>query len=312
MLSVKEYTLQEDRGHIVSFSEYGNLGGPVILNFHGGPGSGSKPHHAERFDLAKYRVILFDQRGCGKSTPLGEIKENATEDLLLDAERIREKLGIEEWFVGGSSWGSTLALLYALKYPKRVRGLLLSAIFLADRDTMVWAMEDPKGVARLMPDVWARRMDFFEKFNINLKTQNEDVLKAFENASPAQQKEIAAGVRNWESNLFSTQADISYKKAEEMTDSDVASTKIFVYYEKNYEFVPDNYILENVETISHIPAVIVHGRFDVLCPIEKAYALKEKMRGCDFVVAPSSGHLLTAEGEVIRRMAHDRLVERHT
>ena len=310
MGTMKEYRLPEDRGHTVAFSEYGNPAGPAILNFHGGPGSGSKPHHAERFDLAKYRVILFDQRGCGKSTPLGSIENNTTDDLLLDAERIREELGIETLFVAGSSWGATLALLYAIRYPKRVRGLLISAIFLADTDSMAWGLTDPKGVARLMPDVWEKRMAFFEKFNIRLDTQNEDLLRALTTADADTQKEIAAGIRNWEGNLFSVQRAVAYTTPADITEADIAAAKVFVYYEGNHEFIPDNYILDNVETIADVPTVIVHGRYDILCPIEKAQALKNKMRNAELIVLPSSGHVPTAEGELIRAMAHNRFLEK--
>jgi len=305
---MKEYALPEDKGHVVYFAEYGNPDGAAILNFHGGPGSGSRPRHAERFDLSKYRVILFDQRGCGQSTPLGDITNNTTEDLLADAERIREQLGIQEWFVAGSSWGSTLALLYALKHPERVRGMLISAIFLADKDTMAWAMTDPRGVARLMPDVWAKRMAFFEKFGIGLETQNEDLLKALDSASPEARKEIVAGIRSWEGNLFSVQSNVSYADPSSITEADIAASKIFIYYEMNSEFIPDRYILDHIERIAHIPAVIVHGRYDILCPIDKAQALKDKMQNCEMVIMPSSGHIPSAEGELIRRMAHERFL----
>ncbi len=309
---MKEYLLEEDQGHTVYFAEYGNQNGKPILAFHGGPGSKSRPAHAERYDLSKYRVILFDQRGCGKSTPLGEIENNTTEDLLKDTERIREKLGIDTWFLSGGSWGSTLSLLYAIKYPDRVKGLLLSSIFLADHDSVKWATEDAKGVARLMPDVWAKRMEFFKKFNIKLETQNADILRALATASPEEQKEIAAGAQNWEGNLFTTQAPISYKNPEDMTEADIGATKIFAYYEMNQEFIPDNYILEHIADIQQCPAVIVHGRYDILCPLEKAAALKEKMRDCELVIAHSSGHKLTPEGEMIQKMAYDRFLEHQT
>lgn len=307
---MKEYQLPEDRGHVVSYSEYGNPTGPAILNFHGGPGSGSKPKHAERFDLTKYRVILFDQRGCGKSTPLGGIENNTTEDILHDAERIREALGIETWFVGGSSWGSTLALLYALKHQDRVRGLLLAAIFLADADTLSWSMNDPKGVARLMPDVWARRMDFFKKFGIRLEHQNEDLLKALQEADPETRKEIAAGIHNWEGNLFSVESQVWYKTSEDITEANIASATIFVYYEMHKEFIPENYILNSIEAIAHIPTVIVHGRYDIACPVDKAYALNERMKASELVIIPSSGHIPSEEGKVIVRLAFDRFLAR--
>lgn len=310
VLHMKEYHLEEDRGHVVSFSEYGNPDGPAILSFHGGPGSGSKPSHAERFDLTKYRIILFDQRGCGKSTPLGETRHNTTEDILLDAERIRARLGIDDWFVAGASWGSTLALLYSIKHPEIVRGILLSAAFLADRDTIAWGMSDPKGAARLMPDVWARRMEFFKKFGIALETQNADILDALEGVDLEVQKEIAAGVRNWEGNLSSPQSAVTYKEPSSITESDIAAVKIFAQYEMNHEFIADNYILDHIEQIVHIPTVIVHGRYDINCPIEKAYLLQQHLKDCLFFVATSSGHHFTAEGETIRRMAFDRFLDK--
>ena len=164
--TVKEHFLEEEDGHVVSFSEHRNMEGPPILSFHGGPGSKSKRYHAERFDLSTYRVILFDQRGCGKSTPLGSIENNTTDDLLGDAERIREKLGIERWFVSGGSWGSTLSLLYAIKHPERTRGILINGVFLADRDSVRWSMEDEDGAARLAPDAWQRRAELFERLRI--------------------------------------------------------------------------------------------------------------------------------------------------
>lgn len=307
---MKAYTLEESRGHVVSVTEYGNPSGPAILNFHGGPGSGSRPHHAERFDLKKYRVILFDQRGCGKSTPLGELENNTTEDILLDAERIREKLGIDTWFVAGSSWGATLALLYAIKYPKRVRGILIAAVFLADIDSMSWSMSDPKGVARLMPDVWARRMEFFRKFDIGLETQNKDLLRLLQDSIPDVQKEITAGIQNWERNLFSVQSPISYAAPEDITDTDIASAKIFVYYEMNHEFIPDNHILDSIKTIAHVPTIIVHGRYDILCTVDKAQMLKDRMNKCELVITPTSGHIPSAEGRMILMMAFDRFLEK--
>ena len=307
-----EHQLEEDNGHVVSVTEYGNSKGPAILGFHGGPGSKSRPQHADRYDLTKYRVILFDQRGCGKSTPLGKLEHNTTQETLQDVERIREKLGIETWFVSGGSWGSTLSLLYAIQHPERVRGMLLSAVYLGDHDSISWSMEDPKGTARLMPDVWERRMAFFKKFNIKLTTQNADILKAYEDATPAEQKEITAEVQNWEGNLFSVQNPIGSRNPEEVTDAEIAAAKIFVYYEMHHEFIPDNYILDSIDAIAATPAVIVHGRYDILCPLEKAHQLKEKMSNCELVIATSSGHKLTAEGETIQKMAYDRFLERHS
>lgn len=308
---MKEHFLEESQGHIVSFSEYGNSDGPTILSFHGGPGAKSRARHAECFDLSKYRVVLFDQRGCGKSTPLGELQNNTTENILKDAERIRESLHIENWFLSGGSWGSTLSLLYAIAYPERVRGILLTAVFLADRDSISWSMEDPKGLARMFPDVWRRRLEFFKRFNINIESQNEDMLRLLQDGSTEEQKEVTAGMENWERNLFSVQLPMSFKDPQDVTDADIASAKIFAHYEMNHEFIAENYILENLNKIADVPTIIVHGRYDILCPLEKAYKLKEGLKNSELVIATSSGHKLTAEGETIQRMAFDRFLERN-
>lgn len=305
---MKKSNLPEQDGHIVSYSVYGNPNGPTIINFHGGPGSKSKPHHAKRYDLEKYQVILFDQRGCGESTPLGSLENNTTEDTLKDAERIRETLGIDTWFVAGASWGSALSLLYALKYPERTRGLLISAVFLADRDSIDWAMGE-RGAATLMPDVWERRMQFFKDFNISLESQNEDIMRAFEQAGSIEiEKKITAGVFDWEGNLFTPHSAISYNNPEELTEKEIASAKIFIHYEKNHEFIPDDYIMDNISKISEIPTVIVHGRYDILCPMQKAKMLADKLSNSKLVIATSSGHRLTPEGETIQYMAYDRFL----
>lgn len=304
---MKKYQLPEQNGHIVSYSIQGNSTGPTIISFHGGPGSKSKPYHAKRYDLDKYQVVLFDQRGCGESTPLGLLENNTTGDLLSDAERIREALGLESWFVSGGSWGSTLSLLYAIKYPKRTKGLLLSAIFLGDRDSVNWAFGE-SGASTIMPDVWERRMNFFKKFGIKVETQNEDILEALNKADLETQKEITAGVFDWEGNLFTPQSAISYNNPEDLTEKEIASAKIFIYYEKNQEFISNNYILDNIHAIADIPTVVVHGRYDILCPMNKAKMLVDKLSNCKFVIATSSGHKLTPEGETIQYMAYDRFL----
>jgi len=308
---MKQYQLPEKGGHIVSYSLHGNPSGPTIVSFHGGPGSKSKPYHADRYDLEKYQVILFDQRGCGESTPLGSLEQNTTDELLADTERIREALDIESWFVSGGSWGSTLALLYAIKYPERTKGLLISAVFLADRDSISWAMGE-RGAATLMPDIWDRRMKFFDEFDIKLETQNEDILRLLEKGDLETQKKVTAGVYDWEGNLFSPQSSVSYNNPEDLTEKDIASAKIFVYYEKNKEFIPEHFILDNIQKIANIPTVIVHGRYDILCPMEKAKMLADKITNCALVVATSSGHMLSPEGKTIQYLAYDRFLSENT
>ena len=230
---------------------------------------------------------------------------------MNDAERIREELGIDSWFVSGGSWGSTLALLYAIKHPDKTKGLLLSAIFLADRGSINWAMGE-HGAATLMPDLWERRMQFFKEFNISIDSQNDDIMRAFNEADLETQKKVTAGVFDWEGNLFTPQAALSFNNSEDLTEKEIASAKIFIHYEQNCEFIPDNYILDNIDKIADVPTVIVHGRYDILCPLNKAKMLADKMTDCVLVIATSSGHKLTPEGETIQRMAYDRFLSDNT
>jgi len=309
-MTYRELHLPEHLGHTVTFFTYGNPQGIPILCFHGGPGSKSRPEHAERFDLSKYYVILFDQRGCGKSSPSGNTENNNTDNTLYDAERIRKALSINQWFISGSSFGSTCSLLYAIKHPDRVRGLLLSSIFLADKESIEYATASDKGAARFVPEAWTSRMNFFKEFNINLETQSEDLTKAFENASLDKQKQLAAGILNWEGSLLSPYMGISSIQAKEIKESDLSFAKISLHYAKNKYFISEGYILENIEKIKKIPTIIIHGRYDILCPVDKAFTLKEHLADATVIVANSSGHRLSQEGEMIRFLSFSQFLER--
>src|SRR3989344_5688255 len=150
--------LPERDGHKVYYAQYGNPKGEVIITLHGGPGSKSKPKYVKPYDLNKYQVITFDQRGCGQSLPSGEIKSNTIQDLVSDIERIRSKLNIKSWYVAGGSWGAALALAYAEKYADVVKGLLLSSVFLARPRDVKWAFTEGNGIERLFPDLWEKRL----------------------------------------------------------------------------------------------------------------------------------------------------------
>lgn len=304
----KSHTLPELDGHIVAFSEHGSPDGEAILAFHGGPGSKSKTSHAERFDLEKYHVVLFDQRGCGKSTPLGYTEHNTTDDLLHDAERIRQQLGIKKWFVSGSSWGSTLALLYAQKYPSRVKGMLLSSIFLANAATAEWSFHGTSGVAQLMPDVLEKRKTFLAKYHTAARNAAATFTKLLNQDNHEQQKDIAAGVINWESNFFSPTEAVQYVSPDELDEISIAEVKIFLHYEQHEWFLEENHILKHVDTIANIPTVIVHGRYDILCPLIYAYTLKKKLQNAELIIADSSGHRFSIEAEQIRWLAFDRFL----
>ena len=295
-------------GHQVAYSVHGNIDGFPILVFHGGPGGSAKIKHAQRFDLMKYRVILFDQRGCGLSTPLGKIENNDTKSLLADAERIRNELGIEKWFVSGSSWGSTLAILYALVYPDRVRGLLLSAVFFADRDTVSWSLEQSSGAMRLMPEVREKVMRGLNEFGITIGDPWQALHNTLENVQGDALRRLVALILGWESSLMSIDGEIGFKSPELVTDSDISYARIFVHYAKQRFFIPEGYILQQVPKLNSLSGVVVHGRYDILCPLDKVYGMCSQLHDWSLIVAPRSGHVFTSEGEVIRELAFDRFL----
>lgn len=287
--SFNEGYLDEKDGHKVYFAEYGNPAGLPILVIHGGPGGKSKPKFAARFDLEKYHVIAFDQRGCGQSLPLGEIKNNTTADLVADIERLRTHLKIDNWYVSGGSWGATIALLYSESFSSRVKGLLISTIFLANQKNIEWEMSTEGGLAHIFPDLLAYR---------------PILSKQFESGDEATAKNITAKIMNWQSNIISSQQNTSLTCPEEVTEENIASTKISLSYMSNNYFLTPNEIIKNIDRIKDIPTIIVHGRYDLMCTLSNAWELHNHLTNSELVILPNSNHLLTADGDVARSMAY--------
>lgn len=304
--------LEEDRGHNVFYSQFGNPTGPAIIILHGGPGSHSELRQARGYDLQKYHVITFDQRGCGKSLPLGETTHNTLDLLIHDMERIREKLHVKTWYVAGGSWGSTLALAYAEAHPNHTKGLLLTSLFLARPHDSDWAFDTKEGIAQIFPDVWEKRLEFLASFKTNPKSASKILLQKLQTASEDDQKIITAGVSNWENNAMSAQSDISYLSPEGVTESDIASVKIFLHYDSEKFFLKPNQLLHNAHNIKNIPTILVHGRYDLLCPLEGAWELKKLLSNMELIVLPTSNHRLTAEGEVARKLAFNLFLAHQT
>ncbi len=300
-------------GHNVYYAQYGNPDGVPIISFHGGPGSQSKAKYAQTFDLETYRVVLFDQRGCGKSTPQGEIKHNTTQDLLTDTERIRAELGIDNWFVTGGSWGSTLALMYGIEYTKSTRGLLLSSIFLADAASDAWAFGDQDGVARLFPDGWAEMQHRLAELGISGHISTpQALLQKLQSEDQSIRMQAAAIVGNWEVNLLSRNIPLQYRRPEELSESDVASITIFLHYQANQYFLPDGYIIKNLSQIVNLPTVIVHGRYDILCPLQAAWNVHKELPRSEFVALPESHHSLSGDGSIARQYIFQAFLEKQT
>lgn len=307
----KEHFLPEEDGHKVYYAEYGNPNGQVIISVHGGPGSRAKSKHAARLNLDKYRVILFDQRACGKSEFVDPLNENTTQKLASDMERIRESLDIDKWFVTGGSWGSTLALFYSQTYPETTKGLMLSAIFLGDKLSTDW-FGGPSGVSMLYTDVWEHRNKVFESVGLKLDSSAKEINEKLLLLQGDEQKELIAGILNWEGNLMSSAQDVSYISSSEVEDKDVTSAKVFMHYESNDFFMEEEQLLNRIDQIKQVPMVIVHGRYDILCPYKRAWDLYKLHSNSEIVSLPQSNHSFSADGEIAKRYIFENFLSKHT
>ena len=273
--------------HELYWEESGNPAGKPAVFLHGGPGGGTDPKQRRFFNPERYRIVLFDQRGCGKSTPHACLEANTTWDLVSDAEALREHLGIERWQVFGGSWGSTLALAYAEKHPQRVTELVLRGIFLLRKKEIDWFYQ--QGASIVFPDMWepywehipaAERGDMVSAYHRRLTSDD-----------PAVRVEAARRWSVWEgstSKLFPDPAMAAHYDEDAVA---LAMARIECHYFMNKGFFEsDDQLLRDVGRIRQIPATIVQGRYDVVCPIDSAWALHRAWPEADFVISPDSGH----------------------
>ncbi len=279
--------------HTLYIEEAGNPEGRPVVFLHGGPGGGVKGDYRRYFDPKKWRIVLFDQRGCGKSTPFAELQENTTWDLVADIEKIRELLGIKDWAVFGGSWGSTLALAYAITHPERVSALFLRGIFLLRDKELQWFYQE--GASRLYPDLWeeyvrpipeSERGDFIGAFYKRLTGSDEKV-----------RKQAAKAWSTWEGGTSKLIYDS--KNADDYGEDQFADAfaRIECHYFVNKGFFETpNYLIENIDRIRHIKAIIVQGRYDVVCPAESAWELHRAWPEAEFKIIPDAGHALSEAG----------------
>jgi len=270
--------------HSLYLEQSGNPNGKPIISFHGGPGSQSKPDHRRFYDPAKYRIILFDQRGCGKSTPLGEIKENTTWDLVGDIEKIRKYLKIEKWIVQGGSWGSTLALAYAETYPQYIKALILRGIFTFRQWETDWFTKD----ARLFfPDRWEKAASILPP-HLN-QPVNDYLYDLYMGDNTQKQLDTIKSFNIWHRSLMTLLLDES-KLEGEITKDAIAGEKIMHYYIKNNAFMKEGQLLDNAHLLKDIQTVIIQGRYDMCCPVQTAWELYKKMPHAQFFITPDAGH----------------------
>ncbi len=273
--------------HTLYYEQSGNPNGKPVVFLHGGPGGGTNAKCRRFFDPAVYRIVLFDQRGCGKSTPHAELTDNTTWDLVADIERLREHLAIGRWQVFGGSWGSTLALAYAQTHPDRVTELVLRGIFMLRRWELEWFYQ--KGCDALYPDAWETYL------NAIPEVEHGDLMSAYHRrlTSPdAKMRTAAARAWSvWEGATSFLWQDKSHIESSAEDEFALAFARIECHYFVNGGFFEhDDQLLRNVERIRTIPAVIVQGRYDVVCPLRSAWDLHRAWPEADLHVVQDAGH----------------------
>jgi proline iminopeptidase len=281
--------------HEIYFEESGNPAGKPVIFVHGGPGSGTEPKQRRFFDPAAYRIVLFDQRGCGKSTPHASLADNTTWHLVADMEALRMHLGIDRWQVFGGSWGSTLALAYAETHARRVTELVLRGIFMIRKQEIDWFYQ--RGANALFPDAWegylapipeAERGDLLRAYHRRLTSDDVAVRQA-----------AARAWSIWEGSTSHLYVDVDEIARTGEDTFALAFARIECHYFVNGGFFqPETQLLDGVPRIRHIPAVIVQGRYDVVCPMESAWALHRAWPEADFRLVADAGHSAFEPGNI--------------
>ncbi|MGZ8363741.1 MAG: prolyl aminopeptidase [Caulobacteraceae bacterium] len=280
--------------HEIYYEECGAPDGKPCVILHGGPGGAINPTMRRFFDPARWRMALFDQRGCGRSRPNAEIEDNDTWALVADIERLREHLGVEKWTVFGGSWGSTLALAYAIKHPDRVDGLILRGIFLITKRELDWFYQEG-GASMLYPDAW-------ESFAAPIpEAERGDMIGAFykrlTGTDRAAQTQAAAAWSQWEGDTISIRGPEGRPPKFNETDFTVAFARIECHYFKNHGFFEhDGWLLTQIDRIRNIPCWIVQGRFDVVTPLSGAWSLHKVWPEAKFDIVWDAGHASTEPG----------------
>jgi proline iminopeptidase len=279
--------LKVDDRHALYYEQCGNPKGKPVVLLHGGPGGGCNAKMRRFHDPAKYCIVLFDQRGAGRSTPHADLVDNTTWDLVADIEKLRESLGIEKWQVFGGSWGSTLALAYAQAHPRHVTELMLRGIFMLRRWELQWFYQE--GASRLFPDAWehyvaaipeAERGDFITAFHKRLTSDDEATRLA-----------AARAWSVWEGATSFLRVDGDFVSGHEDPAFALAFARIENHYFANKGFFEvDDQLLRDMYRIVDIPGVIVHGRYDVVCPVQNAWDLHKAWPKAELTITPTSGH----------------------
>ncbi|CAE6503903.1 putative proline iminopeptidase [Nitrosomonas nitrosa] len=274
-----------DARHTLYWEQSGNANGIPVLFLHGGPGAGSTPNHRRFFDPAYYRIVIYDQRGAGRSTPLGEIQDNTTPHLIQDIETLRQHLGIEQWLIFGGSWGSTLALAYGEAHPSRCLGFVLRGIFLCRNSEIDWFLY---GLHHFFPEAWH---DFVAPLSAS---ERNDILSAYYrrlmDPDPAVHMPAARAWGRYEgscSTLLPSPETVEYFTGDTVA---LGLARMEAHYFVHGIFLPENALLDNIHSLHDHPAIIVQGRYDAVCPIVSADDLHRAWPRAEYIVIEDAGH----------------------
>jgi len=277
--------LDLDGHHQMYWELSGNPKGLPVVFLHGGPGAGASPSHRRFFDPDYYKIIIFDQRGSGRSRPFADITDNTTQHLVSDMEVLRQHLEIDEWLVFGGSWGSSLALAYGIMHPDRVLGFILRGLFLCTRRELDWFLY---GIKTVFPKEWQEFRDFLPH------EEHEEILNSYFkrliNPDVYIHGPAASAWTNFEISCSTLLPNISKKLEAGSGQMFLALAKIEAHYFKNEFFLPDDYFSKNLNKINKIPATVIQGRYDMVCPIVTAYELLNHWNEANLVIIPDAGH----------------------
>ena len=281
------FFLETGSKHSVYVELSGNPNGIPVIFLHGGPCSGTKPDHRRFFNAGHYLIILFDQRGCGQSLPFGELEGNTTQDLIDDMERIRDHLGISRWLVFGGSWGGTLALLYAQRHHDKTLGLIIRGVFLARQQDMDWFVV--MGANRIYPEQWQQLVECAPaQARGNLVQGLWDAINSGDEFAQAQ---VAKAWQAWNGQLAMGKAFQPQSQDELVPEQMIKQVRMEIHYAIRRYFIEENQVLALCKSLVNLPATIIHGRFDLVCPMESGLSLRQALPNAEFIVLPNAGHV---------------------